>query len=47
MPDQFDRSRCNELSGLILDRLDIEFTSTPPAPELLTAAVGEQPSRSC
>jgi 7-cyano-7-deazaguanine reductase len=43
MPDQFDTEPVHELDGLSLDRLDIECTQYTPAPELLTAAVGEQP----
>lgn len=43
MPDQFDREPVHELDGLSLDRLDIECTQYTPAPELLTAAFGEQP----
>jgi 7-cyano-7-deazaguanine reductase len=43
MPDQFDREPIHELDGLSLDRLDIECTQYTPAPELLTAAFGEQP----
>jgi 7-cyano-7-deazaguanine reductase len=43
MPDQFDREPVQELSGLSLDRLDIECTQYTPAPELLTAAFDEQP----
>ena len=33
----------HELDGLNLDRLDIECTHYQPAPELLTAALDEQP----
>ena len=43
LPEQFDREPVHELDGLSLDRLDIECTHYHPAPELLTAAVGEQP----
>jgi 7-cyano-7-deazaguanine reductase len=43
LPDQFDREPVHELDGLSLDRLDIECTQYTPAPELLTAAFGEQP----
>jgi 7-cyano-7-deazaguanine reductase len=43
MPDQFDAEPVHELDGLSLDRLDIDCTQYTPAPELLTAAVGEQP----
>ncbi len=41
--EQFDREPVQELDGLSLDRLDIECTRYTPAPELLTAAIGEQP----
>jgi 7-cyano-7-deazaguanine reductase len=43
MPDQFDAEPVHELDGLSLDRLDIDCTQYTPAPELLTAAAGEQP----
>jgi 7-cyano-7-deazaguanine reductase len=43
MPDQFDSEPVQELSGLSLDRLDIECTQYTPAPELLAAAFDEQP----
>ncbi|HMA10232.1 MAG TPA: NADPH-dependent 7-cyano-7-deazaguanine reductase QueF [Ramlibacter sp.] len=43
LPDEFDREPVRELEGLSLDRLDIECTQYSPAPELLAAAVGEQP----
>jgi 7-cyano-7-deazaguanine reductase len=43
LPEVFDREPVHELDGLSLDRLDIECTQYTPAPELLTAAVGEQP----
>jgi 7-cyano-7-deazaguanine reductase len=43
MPDQFDSEPVQELSGLSLDRLDIECTQYTPAPELLNAAFDEQP----
>jgi 7-cyano-7-deazaguanine reductase len=43
LPDQFDAEPIHELDGLSLDRLDIECTNYTPAPELLTAAFGEQP----
>ena len=33
----------HELDGLNLDRLDVECTHYTPAPELLTATVGEPP----
>jgi 7-cyano-7-deazaguanine reductase len=43
MPEQFDAEPIHELDGLSLDRLDIECTQYTPAPELLKAAVCEQP----
>jgi 7-cyano-7-deazaguanine reductase len=43
LPDQFDAEPIHELDGLSLDRLDIECTQYTPAPQLLTAAAGEQP----
>jgi 7-cyano-7-deazaguanine reductase len=43
LPEQFDREPVHELDGLSLDRLDIECTHYQPAPELLSAAAGEQP----
>ncbi|MCA0213691.1 MAG: NADPH-dependent 7-cyano-7-deazaguanine reductase QueF [Proteobacteria bacterium] len=43
LPEQFDREPVHELDGLSLDRLDIECTHYSPAPELLSAAFGEQP----
>ena len=43
LPDQFEREQVNELEGLSLDRLDIECSQYTPAPELLSAAFGEQP----
>ncbi|MGE0348155.1 NADPH-dependent 7-cyano-7-deazaguanine reductase QueF [Hydrogenophaga sp.] len=43
LPDQFDREPVHELSGLLLDRLDVECTRYQPAPELLTAAFDEKP----
>ena len=42
-PEMFDREPLHELSGLSLDRLDLECTRYTPAPELLTAAFHEQP----
>ena len=42
-PEVFGREAVHELDGLSLDRLDIECDRYTPAPELLTAAVGEQP----
>jgi 7-cyano-7-deazaguanine reductase len=43
LPDLFDQEPVHELDGLSLDRLDIECTQYTPAPELLKAAVDEQP----
>jgi 7-cyano-7-deazaguanine reductase len=43
LPEEFDREPVRELEGLSLDRLDIECAQYTPAPELLTAAMGEQP----
>ncbi|WP_066268181.1 NADPH-dependent 7-cyano-7-deazaguanine reductase QueF [Hydrogenophaga palleronii] len=43
LPELFDHEPVNELSGLLLDRLDVECTQYQPAPELLRAAVDEQP----
>ena len=42
-PEDFDREPIHEMDGVNLDRLDLECTHTEPAPELLSAAVGEQP----
>jgi 7-cyano-7-deazaguanine reductase len=42
-PEQFDHQTIEELSGLSLDRLDIECDRYTPAPELLHAALDEQP----
>ncbi len=43
LPEAFDREPVHEMDGVDLDRLDIECTQYTPAPELLTAAFGEQP----
>jgi 7-cyano-7-deazaguanine reductase len=43
LPELFDREPIHELDGLNLDRLDVECTRYQPAPDLLTAAFGEQP----
>ena len=43
LPEQFDREPVHELDGLSVDRLDVECTQYQPAPELLTAALHEQP----
>ena len=40
---QFDREPIHELDGLSLDRLDIDCTRYTPAPDLLAAALDEQP----
>ena len=42
-PEVFDREPVHELDGLNLDRLDIECQHYTPAPELLSAQVGEAP----
>ncbi|MDB5915285.1 MAG: NADPH-dependent 7-cyano-7-deazaguanine reductase QueF [Ramlibacter sp.] len=42
-PDLFDREPVHELDGLSLDRLDIECTDYTPAPDVLSATVGEPP----
>ena len=42
-PDDFDREPIHEMDGVNLDRLDLECTHSEPAPELLTAALDEQP----
>ncbi len=41
--DLFDREPVHELDGLCLDRLDIDCDRFTPAPELLKAALDEQP----
>ncbi|MEO8248103.1 MAG: NADPH-dependent 7-cyano-7-deazaguanine reductase QueF [Burkholderiales bacterium] len=43
LPELFDREPLHEMSGLSLDRLDIECSQYTPAPELLTAAFDEKP----
>jgi 7-cyano-7-deazaguanine reductase len=43
LPDVFDAQPIHELSGLCLDRMDIDCDVFQPAPELLTAAFGELP----
>jgi 7-cyano-7-deazaguanine reductase len=43
LPEQFGAEKIQELQGLNLDRLDLDCTHYQPAPELLTAAQGEQP----
>ena len=42
-PEQFDQEPVYQLSGLNLDRLDIECTHFTPAPELLFAEFDEAP----
>ncbi len=42
-PELFDQQAIHELDGLSLDRLDLDCTHYHPAPELLSAAVDEQP----
>ena len=42
-PDLFDREPVHELDGLCLDRLDIDCDRYTPAPDLLKAALDEQP----
>ena len=42
-PEDFAGQRIADLEGLSLDRLDIECDHYSPAPELLSAAFGEQP----
>ena len=43
LPDAFDREPVPELDGLSLDRLEVECTDYTPRPDLLTAALHEQP----
>ena len=43
LPELFDREPVHELDGLSLDRLDIECSHYTPAPELLSASLGEPP----
>ncbi len=43
LPELFDREPVHELDGLNLDRLDIECSHYAPAPELLSASLGEPP----
>ncbi|MDO9146290.1 MAG: NADPH-dependent 7-cyano-7-deazaguanine reductase QueF [Hydrogenophaga sp.] len=42
-PEAFDREVVRELHGLCIDRLDVECDRYQPAPELLSAALHEQP----
>ena len=41
--DAFDKEPVHELSGLSLDRLDMDFADYSPAPHLLSATPDEQP----
>ncbi|OYU45428.1 MAG: NADPH-dependent 7-cyano-7-deazaguanine reductase QueF [Burkholderiales bacterium PBB4] len=41
--DAFDKEPVQELDGLSLDRLDMDFEHTTPAPHLLTATPNEAP----
>lgn len=43
LPEAFDAQPIHELSGVNLDRLDIDCDRYQPAPELLSAALEEQP----
>ena len=43
LPEMFDREDVAELDGLSLDRLDVECDRYTPAPDLLTAVLGEPP----
>ncbi|MDZ7855687.1 NADPH-dependent 7-cyano-7-deazaguanine reductase QueF [Sphaerotilus sp.] len=43
LPEAFDAQPIHELSGLCLDRMDIDCDVFQPAPELLTAAFDELP----
>jgi len=43
LPELFDCEPVHELEGLSIDRLDVECTRYQPAPELLSAALHEQP----
>ncbi|MFM2345738.1 MAG: NADPH-dependent 7-cyano-7-deazaguanine reductase QueF [Pseudomonadota bacterium] len=44
LPEAFDAQPIHELSGVLLDRMDIDCDRYgPPSPELLTAALDEQP----
>jgi 7-cyano-7-deazaguanine reductase len=43
MPELFDCELVRELEGLSIDRLDVECSVYQPAPELLRAALDEQP----
>jgi 7-cyano-7-deazaguanine reductase len=41
--EAFHDEKVQELDGVLLDRLDVECTHYTPAPQLLTAAIDEQP----
>jgi len=43
LPEAFGSEAVQELPGLCIDRLDVECTRYQPAPELLSAALHEQP----
>jgi 7-cyano-7-deazaguanine reductase len=43
LPEAFEREPVQELTGLSIDRLDVDCTLYQPAPELLSAALHEQP----
>ena len=43
LPEAFGTEAVQELPGLCIDRLDVECTRYQPAPELLSAALHEQP----
>jgi 7-cyano-7-deazaguanine reductase len=42
-PELFDQEPVHEMDGLSIDRLDIECSCYTPAPDLLSAALDEQP----
>ena len=42
-PELFDQQAVHELDGVNLDRLEVECTRYTPAPDLLSAALHEQP----
>ena len=43
LPEQFGSESVRELDGLLIDRLDVECELYQPAPQLLSAALHEQP----
>jgi 7-cyano-7-deazaguanine reductase len=43
LPEQFGSEAVRELGGLLIDRLDVECELYQPAPQLLSAALHEQP----